>query len=168
MTSEDLPELVDIYIEVFLSSHAVILPRDFLETVTYKTVLDRFERIFQSDVRRPFAFVKVCDEKIVGFVLGTFAVHPPKGHKGEIKMLYVLQEYQHVGIGKQLIQKAVQHFLKHHVESMFIGTFKANEAARAFYDRLDGEVFSEQTDLINGHPLVTVNYGWSSIRRLLD
>ena len=58
--------------------------------------------------------------------------------------------------------------MKHSVESMFIGTFKDNAVARSFYERLDGKKISEQTDFINEHPLVTVNYGWPSLRSLLE
>lgn len=168
MQPEDLQVLVGIYKETFLASHKGFLPRAFVETVTDKTVLERFHRIFESEVRRPFCFVKKIDHHVIGFVLGTFALNPPKGYKGEIKMLYVLPEYQQLGFGKQLLQEAVQHFMNHHVETMFIGTFKDNAIARGFYERLDGKVISEQTDVINGHPLVTVNYGWSSIGILLD
>ncbi|MCA0987343.1 GNAT family N-acetyltransferase [Guptibacillus algicola] len=168
MTTEDLPVLVGIYKETFLASHKGFLPRALLETVTDQTVLDRFHRIFGSEVRRPFCFVKEIDNSAIGFVLGTFALNPPKGYKGEIKMLYVLPEYQQSGVGKQLLQKAVQHFINHNVETMFIGTFKDNTVGRGFYERLDGEVISEQTDVIHGHPLVTVNYGWSSIGTIFD
>ena len=72
--------------------------------MTDKTVLDRFERIFQRKARRPFCFVEVIDDYVIGFVLGTFALNPPKGYKGKIKMLYVLPEYQQSGVGKKLLQ----------------------------------------------------------------
>lgn len=166
MKLEELPIAAQVYEKSFIATHKDFLPESFMATISYQHAKHRLESIFASTARRPFCFVAVIDNNIIGFAIGSFAIHPPPGFKGELKMLYVLPEYQGRGIGKQLVKSVVQYFVVNHVDSMFAGTFKENVTARTFYEGIEGVKISEQIDHINGDDFATVNYGWPSIETL--
>jgi ribosomal protein S18 acetylase RimI-like enzyme len=102
----------------------------------------------------------------VGFAIGSFAVNPPSGYQGELKMLYVSPGNQRLGIGRGLLRSISRHFIQRNVSSMFLGVFKDNLEARKFYETLGGVIINESPDVINGENVRICTYGWSSIRRL--
>lgn len=54
----------------------------------------------------------------------------------EIERIYILQEFQKLGLGKQLYQKAVERAQALHKKRIWLGVWENNENALAFYEKI--------------------------------
>ena len=89
-------------------------------------------------------------------------------YRGEIYVLYVLPEYQHQGIGRELVSACVHHLIHQlKVDTMLIWVLAENPYRR-FYELLGGKVVREKTQEIGGRMLSEVGYGWETIHQLLS
>ena len=111
-------------------------------------------------------YVAEVDEKIVGFAPGGRERTENPTYTGELFALYLLQAYQGMGIGRQLVQAIVRELLAQGLESLLIRVLVANPAC-GFYERLRGRVVLETTFTIGDQALPEVGYGWPDARVIL-
>ena len=63
----------------------------------------------------------------------------------EIKRLYLLHRFQAAGLGRQLLQQAVDLGRKQGCHRLLLGVYSQNEAALAFYERVGFKRVGERT-----------------------
>jgi ribosomal protein S18 acetylase RimI-like enzyme len=78
------------------------------------------------------SWVGECNGQIVGFSAGAL---PSPGHDASIWALFVLPEYEGLGIGKQLLALAVEWLFAQGAQRIVLGTASGTRAD-AFYERL--------------------------------
>ncbi len=87
-------------------------------------------------------FVAIADNQIVGFSCYIESRDEDLPDAGEINAIYILKEYQGMGIGKKLMKKCYEQ-LKNH-EYVILWVLKDNSKSIGFYEsegfRLDGKV----------------------------
>ena len=166
MEPKDIPIIATIYVSSMRATHKGVVSHEFLQSLSYEQPLERLEGIFNKTDRRPFGRVAEYKGTIVGFAIGSFAVNPPPGYQGELKMLYVSSGKRRNGIGGALFRSVTSHFVQNNMYSMLLGVIKDNLAARKFYESLVGVIFNEHPDVINGETVRICTYGWASILSL--
>ncbi len=98
------------------------------------------------------------DGELVGFAKGKRSDNP--GYEGELNKIYLLREYQRLGLGTRLVGHVARRFLREGIHSMWLCA-EAHNPSCAFYEALGG--YNRVND--DG----TMNYGnyfWDDLRRL--
>jgi len=85
-------------------------------------------------------------------------------YSGELYAIYVLQAYQGKGVGRALVQAAVDWLSQHSHRSMLIWVLRDNQNARRFYETLGGSAVRQRSIEIGGAPLLEVGYGYDLSR----
>ena len=122
-------------------------------------------------LENPFPGVKtfVADMEDTESVVGATTAGPDRQnqsvYKGELFGIYILQPFQHQGIGQQLVHEVKKHLLQLGLRSMRLWVL-ADNPYRAFYEKLGGQVVDEKWDTIDGKRLKELAYGWRDIRVL--
>jgi GNAT superfamily N-acetyltransferase len=145
--------------------HGIIAP-DFLDRLSIAERQDHLENFFRTADEKTFAFV-VVDETgaIVGYAGAGLEGEQSKLRHGELYALYVLEEHQRKGIGRQFVKAVAGRFRAMKVNSLVIWVLAGNPCA-GFYDRLGGwRVDTRKLDL-GGISYDIVSYGWSNLERL--
>ncbi|MDQ0430409.1 ribosomal protein S18 acetylase RimI-like enzyme [Planomicrobium stackebrandtii] len=158
-TSEDLHELqiisIETYTETFKEHNT---PENLAAYLEQAYPLDKLERelgIPSSD----FFFI-YSGEHIAGYLkLNTdeAQTEPMGGDALEVERIYVRKAFQKLGIGKQLLNKAIEMAQQQNKKTIWLGVWENNDNALAFY-RKKGFVQTgshsfymgddEQTDLL--------------------
>ncbi|OCL27294.1 hypothetical protein U472_07460 [Orenia metallireducens] len=92
-------------------------------------------------------FIACLEDKAVGYFKLSFnKVHKLLKTDKAIKLerLYLLQSYIGRGIGKELMFKAIEVTKNNKVEYLWLGVWKENQKAIAFYQRWGFKIFSEE------------------------
>lgn len=76
---------------------------------------------------------------------------------GELNKIYLLREYQRLGLGRRLLGQVARRFLSQGVESIWLYGDARNPSSRAWT-----ALGAEKTDNDPGNG----NYGWRDLRRL--
>lgn len=104
------------------------------------------ERDYNYFLNKQFIYVAEEDEKIVGFITGE--ILPKKEwytvQLGTINNLYVLEDYRHKGIGKQLMQTMINSFKEKGIETFELYAFSNNVDALKFYEKLGFKKYNVQ------------------------
>jgi ribosomal protein S18 acetylase RimI-like enzyme len=102
---------------------------------------------------------------VVGFASGGRERAGEKGFEGELYAIYVLDEAQRRGFGRELVRAMVESLRHLGLDNMIIWVLRDNRPAREFYERLGGDYVRSQPITIGSATLEEVSYGW---RRLDD
>jgi ribosomal protein S18 acetylase RimI-like enzyme len=87
-------------------------------------------------------------------------------HEGEVFTLYVLQDFQDHGIGKQLLGALFQRLRGAEMSSAVIWVL-ADNPARFFYEAMGGKRVAERRERLWGTTLPEAGYGWADLRQAL-
>lgn len=101
-------------------------------------------------------------ENTAGEVIGFAGGGPHKGDlpfSGELGFIYLLEAYQHQGIGHQLVDVIVNRLKQQGHNSMTVWALAANPY-RAFYETLGGQIVGEKEVDFGGKNLTELAYGW--------
>jgi ribosomal protein S18 acetylase RimI-like enzyme len=140
----DMPELLDVARKAFLQAFTA---KNKLENVNaYLDVaftLDQFISEFQNSSSTFFKLVK--GEEIIGYTKVNLCpaqsdVHDPDSL--EIARLYLLDEFTGLGLGKKLLERAIDFAKQHNKKYIWLGVWEHNLGAIEFYKRNGFEKFS--------------------------
>jgi ribosomal protein S18 acetylase RimI-like enzyme len=149
-TADDVSELAALHVTTFNETHG---PGPTLELRQWQ-----WEKAFQDKDRDWFCFV-VQDEngKLVGFAKGQRYDHSDiPGYSGELNKIYLLRQYQKLGLGRQLIRSVADEFQRRGISSMLLFGDAASPS-NGFYEKMGGEkLFAKNGEFHGG-------YGWKAI-----
>lgn len=157
--AKDIPTLLDLAITTFVEAFWDTNDPQSMEA--YMQTAFR-EEVFLEEMKHPDAqfFVVLEDEVPAGYLklnrVGAQSdVRDPESL--EVERIYVLADFQGVGIGKYLLEYAIQTAVTENLKYVWLGVWEHNEKAIAFYQKQGFRVFSDhpfvmgeevQTDLL--------------------
>ncbi len=154
-----------VLVDTWRAAYAGIVPSEVLAQLSYAEHANSYRR---SGVDRTSGRFTLVAENDVGEVVGLTWAGPAweseAVYTAEIRMLYVLPEHQHQGLGRALLRAAVQRLQEAAHAALLIWVFKDNRPARAFYEALGGEVIRKRTRELRQFPVQEVAYGWNDLR----
>jgi GNAT superfamily N-acetyltransferase len=104
--------------------------------------------------------IERSDGELVGFAKGMHYAHADlPAFAGELNKIYLLPEYQRMGLGRRLVGHVARRLLSQGIESMVLFG-DARNPARACWEALGGEPLPHPDQSVSG------NYGWRDLRRL--
>lgn len=150
------------------TTYAGILPLDVIAREAGRKSEEGWRRWLENADRATATLVaEVPGEGIVGFSFCGAARASIEGLDAEIYALYVLQQQQRRGIGRELVRASARHFVRQGLFGFYLWVLKANRA-RFFYEALGGQVIAEKTERLGGHPFNEIAYGWHDLTALVE
>jgi len=155
---DDALAIARIHVAGWQSSYRGIFSDNDLATIS----LDQRHGLWRQNLQQERCLLFVADHPHRGLVGFAYA-GPNRGlyakYQGEIIALYVLDEFQGQGIGRQLFHRAAQALRAAGYEGLIVWALKEN-AHRRFYERLQGKLLGEAPTSVGGGTLLQVAYGW--------
>ncbi len=97
-----------IHVETWRSTYEGIIPSDFLESLSYEQRADFWRDLISDPDATGFIYVADhAEDGVVGFASGGPIRDDNPDYEGELFAIYVIEDYQHEGIGHQLFVKAI-------------------------------------------------------------
>ena len=135
---KDIKQIADLTNAIWRSAYAHIMPQEIFEKIEEEK--DQQIEIAEKRVNKygRIEYVAVQGDKVVGLVIGKvqsrYHEYDSRGF-ANLGGLYIDPEYQHLGIGKKLFDKVVEHFKGQGYKKMFLGVLKDNVQARRAYEK---------------------------------
>ena len=142
----DFSAISQVYYQTWQDAYRNLIPKSFLEK------LDP-QKTWHPETRADHTFIAVSDDqKIVGVISYGPSRKSTYKNFGEIYSLYVLPDWQGLGIGQQLFEKALAQ-LKMDFENIYLLVLKNNIPAQKFYQHHDfvktDNIFEDKSKLGN-------------------
>lgn len=151
-TPADIPALAQLHVTTWNATYAPLWQKGPSLAIREQQWRDAFARNelhwFCFVVERPGG-------ELVGFAQASKSDHPEYG--GELRKIFLLLEYQRLGLGKRLVGRVARRFLAQGITSMWLFGDARNPSSRAWV-----ALGAEKTDNDPG----TGNYGWRDITSL--
>ena len=163
----DSAAIARVHIDSWRTTYREMVSTDHLASLSYEDREQRWQEFFSATDVLQFAYVAEYDEQlVVGFASGGSNRDIGSVYEGELYAIYLLEEYQHKGIGRELTRAMVARLLHEGMSSMQVWVLADNPGGR-FYESIGGHRLKEQEIVIGGTTLIEVAYGWSDLSVLV-
>ncbi len=154
----DAAAIADVHQEAWRGAYAGIIPHKALTSM-----INRRGRTWWADAIRRAASVLVVElggEVVAYATLGrNRARELPQ--QGEIYELYVLPEYQGIGLGTRLFDAAREKLSAHGLSGLVVWALEENDNALAFYSGAGGRDIAEGVEVFDQKALRKVAFVWN-------
>ncbi|MEL7274403.1 MAG: GNAT family N-acetyltransferase [Pseudomonadota bacterium] len=140
------------------SAYTGLIPHQALETMIRRRDPKWWSRAIRNSTR---ILVVETQGQIVGYAtLGTNRVSALP-QQGEVYELYLLPEYQGIGLGRQLFLSARAELQRLGMRGCIAWVLEDNDPAMGFYRNAGGQDVAEGTETFNGKTMNKVAFAWS-------
>ena len=165
---EDAPGIAKVHVDSWRTTYAGIVPDSYLANLSYARRETFWHDILNNVAANSYPFVAVNDAgEIIGFVSGGPQHNGDPAYQAELYSIYLLQEYQGQGIGRQLTCRLAEALVQAGIRSMLLWVF-ADNPARRFYEALGGQYLRVEQADFGGVMVDEVAYGWPDITVILQ
>ncbi|MGY0691880.1 N-acetyltransferase family protein [Virgibacillus sp. FSP13] len=158
--SNDAKSVAKVQVDSWKTTYTKIIPDEYLNQMTYESR----EQNWKDIISKQSVFVVETNEgEIVGFSNGgkeRTGKYPT--YKGELYAIYILEEYQRIGLGKLLLEPIIEDLKQHGVFSMTVSVLAEN-SSRLFYESLGAKRIDTIEVEVLGKKLKEIVYGWDNI-----
>jgi ribosomal protein S18 acetylase RimI-like enzyme len=165
-TRADAPAIGRIHVESWRETYHGLLPDRLLHSLS---ALVRAAMGQGAQEREPPVLLFVAERasgELVGFVGGGRCRATTLPHDAEVYAIYVLRAAQQRGCGRRLMAALAAALRARGFNSTCLWVLSENTKARAFYERLGGEIVGERTEVDGEDSFDEVAYGWASLGTL--
>lgn len=165
---QDAAAIAEVQVATWRTAYTGIMSAAVLAGMSVEQNTANWERGIMRDTS--VCYVATADDVVVGFAYGARCRDEEleeHGFDGEIYALYVLEAYQGVGLGRQLVNTSVQALRANGYTGLAIWVLKDNTPARGFYEKIGGVYVKEKTINVRGEELIEVAYGWQDLSSFL-
>lgn len=163
-TDDDMAGIGRLHIASWRSAYAGLLPRPFLDRLTYEEREGRWRRWLEDDDGRRLLLVAVDGDALVGFVAGW---PEPDGEPRiiEVAALHVARSLHGRGLGKCLLARVASRGERMGYAALSLEMLEGNPTG-GFYDHLGGRVTDRYTSILDGEAVADLRYRWDDIATL--
>jgi ribosomal protein S18 acetylase RimI-like enzyme len=167
---KDAGEIAQVHIDSWKTTYTGILPEDHIQKLSYQKRQQHWKNMLDSSTEKETDyFIYVAEntaQEIVGFIAGGLARSDNSSYQGEIYALYILEEYQRQGIGRNLVQLIADKLLQSGINSILVWVLAENPAVN-FYQALGGQQVAQKLIKISGIEFKEIAYGWNYTQILI-
>lgn len=161
----DAGGIARVHVDTWRTAYAGIVPAGLLAQLSCERSEGRWRENLSG--AGTFGYVAEDDDgRIVGFAFAGPERDGDPVYQGELYAIYILEDYQRRGIGRQLVRAVVGRLVERGLYSMLIWVLAENPA-RGFYEALGGQPVRQKHLERGGKELLEIAYGWEDIRPLL-
>ncbi len=162
----DAATIARVHVETWRSAYAGSVPNRYLLELSSEVEAVRWQRrIGQARSRETTLVAEVpspTSSLLVGFVSGGPARRHSPPAKAEVYTLYVLDDYQNLGIGRALLTGLLRDLLARGYNDAFLWVL-ADNPARFFYQAMGGQAAGQQEEAFAGAKLKEEAYIWPDL-----
>ncbi len=160
-TPDDVPELAALHVVTWAATYPHVA-----RPPTFEIRERQWCDAFAHQDGTWFCYLAVdpsaAPERLVGFAKGQdYQSSELPDFAGELNKIYLLQNYQRRGLGRQLLGHVVWRFLERGIDSMVLFANAQNPSCR-FYEALGAERLLDSADRFHG------GYGWRDLEKLAE
>jgi GNAT superfamily N-acetyltransferase len=126
---QDSPGLAYVHVHSWRTTYKGIVSENYLQSLSIEEREQKWVQIL-SGTHHTYV-CELEDGKIIGFV--SFGKERSGEYDGELYAIYLLEEYQGKGIGKELLEIAATRLKKQGYNSMWIWVLKENPSKHFYY-----------------------------------
>jgi GNAT superfamily N-acetyltransferase len=155
-TPDDIPALAALHVKTWSDTYPLAL-----RPPTFRIRERQWREQFAITDGSWFCFVvENRNRELIGFAKGrVYASDDLPAYGGELNKIYLLREYQRLGIGRRLVGHVARRFLSQGITTMVLFGIPQNPSC-AFHEALGGErLYAENGEFHGG-------YGWRDLRKL--
>ena len=145
---EDAKDIAYVNTYTWLTTYKGLMPDELLEE-RVKTIDERVPKIINAIKTKDNFYVALDDNKVVGIMSYGKSRNQDYIDSGEIKSIYILKDYQGLGLGKSLFMTGIKELLNMGFNSMILNVLERNDAF-GFYQKYGGKKVSEKIDDFGG------------------
>lgn len=166
-TINDVFGIAKVHVDSWNTTYKNIVPDEYLKSKTYKAQEERWrKRYFENADTKEFLYIAVtADNEVVGFACGS-SQNEDSEFDGTISAIYILENNQRQGIGKQLVRKMAEKLTEDKVDKMIIWALEENPSCK-FYKKIGGIRTREKIVNIGGKKLLEIGFGWNNLKQLV-
>jgi ribosomal protein S18 acetylase RimI-like enzyme len=165
-TPADAAAVAHVHQESWRTTYSGILPRAFIEQMVGRKTPEVWRGRLTNRPELDTTWIAERGGEIVGFASCGDARHRLEGLEAEVYALYVLQDHQRRGVGRELVRTCARHFVRHGHFGFYLWVLKANRA-RMFYEALGGQEAGEKSERLGLHSFAEVAYAWHELTALV-
>ncbi|MBD7986262.1 GNAT family N-acetyltransferase [Sporosarcina sp. Sa2YVA2] len=156
----DAAEIAKVHVDSWKTTYDNIVPNEYLASLSYESR----EQMWTNAIPHGDMYVAENNSgQIVGFAKGGKERSGNyKGYDGELYAIYILQEYQGIGMGKALVKSIIEDLVDIGIHSMLVLVLEDNNS-RKFYESLGGRKIDTVAVEIGGKKFSELVYGWKNI-----
>lgn len=159
--SNDAPAVASVHAESWDHAYRGIIPHKSLREMIARRDCAWWQRIID---RSSAVLVVDIGGKVVGYAtMGKNRTEQLKA-SGEIYELYVLPEYQGIGLGSKLFNAARSMLKNHGLESFVVWALEDNDNALRFYESQNGRDCAEGLEIFGDASLNKIAFIWPQKR----
>ncbi|MBD8070535.1 GNAT family N-acetyltransferase [Bacillus sp. PS06] len=164
----DSEGIARVQVESWLTTYKGIVPDAYLNSLQVQDKQKVWTRILEQGFETSCAYVAVNESnEIIGFANGGKERSGKYEYDAELYAIYLLKEYQGMGIGKKLVNRLCNNLYEKGYQSMLVWFLKDNPS-RKFYESMNPELVGTATIFISGVELEEQSYGWRDMKALIE
>lgn len=164
-TVEDAGAIAEVHVTSWKTTYQDIFPPETLAELSVENRAVLWEESLSKPSHIEFLFVaENASGEVVGFAGGGQAHDGIKGYEGELRVMYILESYQGIGIGRRLFNTIVNRLVESGFDSMLAWALTDNPH-RKFYEKMGGEAIADRLYERGGKFYLAVGYGWKHIHQ---
>ena len=163
---KDAEGIAKVHVDSWKSTYKNIIPDEYLNNLSYEQRTDLWKRNITK--KGNYAFVAENNEdKIVGFADCGKRENNHTVNSGDLTSLYLLEEYQGQGVGKQLLKQLFFQCEELGFNKVFVEVLQDNKT-RYFYEYYGAHLLKSEMITIGGAELNLLIYEWNNIYDVLS
>lgn len=158
-----------VHIRTWQHAYADIFPPERLIELsdTYSARADHWREYLVYSESLPVVYVaETAGAGVVGFAGAGKQTDPAYGYDGELYVLYILPDFQRMGIGRALFWAAAAALYREGFDSLLLWALVQNRSAQKFYESVGGKVVGERSYVRWGANYLLVGYAWENLAHL--
>lgn len=165
-TPDDASGIAQVHLDSWETTYRGILPDAALAARSYEVRIAQWARILRDVGSDDMVVVAESGGEIVGFASGGPERSDDLVYDGELYAIYLRNDHQARGIGRELTQAVATHLLQRGKRAMLVWVLSDNPS-RVFYERLGGTPVRTTGITFGDKEYEETVYGWPDIRALL-
>ncbi|MEY9979826.1 N-acetyltransferase family protein [Lysinibacillus sp. RC79] len=163
---EDAIGIGKVHVDSWRTTYKGILPDDFLNNLSY----EQRTELWKKNISDATNYVLVAENEqgeIIGFATGGKRKTNSVPNATDLTSIYLLEEYQGMGIGKQLLKEVFAYFKQKGYEKVFVEVLAENKT-RDFYEYYGAQYVNNIEIKIGGKIVEELIYVWNDVNKVTE
>lgn len=164
--SNDAEGIAKVHVQSWGTTYKGILPKDYLKNLSY----EKRTELWESNIINKTNYILVVENnegKIIGFSSAEKNESSTVKNIGNLTSIYLLEEYQGKGIGKELFKNLFRYFKEMKYEKVFVEVLEDNNT-RYFYEYYGAILVQIEQIEMGKKKLNEFIYEWNDVEKVLD